>query len=157
MKLKYTTLLFSLAFLMLGVSCGAAAAPLPTYTPYPTYAPLPILTPEVIIKEVVVTATPTSAPTATPVPTPTPVPKATTVTPVPNIQILNHSSFSTKDIEKWIALAESKMKSRESRIFAFIYPVGKMKKPEKRIRSDYGDRVYREHEVLLSKDEKSRI
>ena len=84
---------------------------------------------------------------------PTPVPDGTTVTPVPNIQIVNFSSYPTEDIEKWIALAESKMKSRKSRIFTFIYPVGEMNKPEKRIRSDYADRVFREHEVLLSQDE----
>jgi len=78
---------------------------------------------------------------------PTPTPKPTT-----NMRIINYSHYPTSDIEKWVDLAESKMKSRESRIFAFIYPVGKLKEPEKRIRSDYADRVFREHHVLLSKD-----
>jgi len=79
--------------------------------------------------------------------------EATTAIPVPNIQIVNYSSFSTKDIHEWVGLAESKMKSRKANIFAFIYPVGKVNEPEKRIRSDYADRVHREHEVLLSQDE----
>ena len=71
----------------------------------------------------------------------------------PNIKIINYSHYQTSGIEKWVNLAESKMKSRKSRIFAFIYPVGKLKEPEKRIRSDYADGVFREHEVLLSQDE----
>ena len=102
---------------------------------------------------------------ATDVATPTEVPFTPTITSastlnssltptlVPNIEIINYSGFSKQAIKKWVALAESKMKSRESRIFAFIYPVGKMKTPEKRIRSDYANRVFREHDVLLSKDE----
>ena len=71
----------------------------------------------------------------------------------PNVEIVNYSRFSTEAIEKSVALVESKMKSRESRVFVFIYPVGKMKTPETRIRSDYADRVFRQHDVLLSKDE----
>ena len=75
------------------------------------------------------------------------------VIPPTGIKIINYSHYPTSDIEKLVDLAESKMKSRESRIFAFIYPVGKMKEPEKRIRSDYADRVFREHDILLSKDQ----
>ena len=72
---------------------------------------------------------------------------------VPNIEIVNYSRFQTEEIEKLVAVAESKMKSRESRVFAFIYPVGKMKTPETRIRSDYADRVFSQYDVLLSKAE----
>ncbi|MQF82846.1 hypothetical protein FIM02_01635, partial [SAR202 cluster bacterium AD-802-E10_MRT_200m] len=79
------------------------------------------------------------------------VPTITTLEP--SIKLINHSSYQTENIEKWIALAESKMESRESRIFAFVYPVGKLNEPKKRIRSDYADRVFQEHEVLLSQDE----
>ena len=75
----------------------------------------------------------------------------------PNVEIVNYSRFSTEAIEKSVALVESKMKSRESRVFVFIYPVGKMKTPETRIRSDYADRVFRQHDVLLSKDETESI
>jgi hypothetical protein len=76
-----------------------------------------------------------------------------TATLEPSIKLINHSSYRTENIEKWITLAESKMESRESRIFAFIYPVGKPSESEQRVRSDYADRVFREHEVLLSQDE----
>jgi len=77
-----------------------------------------------------------------------------TLTLVPDIQLVNYSSFSTEDIERWIALGESKMASRESRIFVFIYPLGKVYEPEKIIvGTDYASGVYREHEVLLSQDE----
>ena len=72
---------------------------------------------------------------------------------VPNIEIVNYSRFQTEEIEKLVAVAESKLKSRESRVFAFIYPVGKMKTPETRIRSDYADRVFSQYDVLLSKAE----
>jgi hypothetical protein len=85
-------------------------------------------------------------------PTPSPIPPAPPA-PVPSVKLINYSSYQTEDIEKWIALAESKMQSRKSRIFTVIYPVGEMKKPETRIRSDYADGYYREHEVLLSQDE----
>ena len=78
---------------------------------------------------------------------------SSTTTHAPGIELVNYSSYPTEDIKEWIALAESKMKSRKSRIFVFIYPVGKLQEPEIRIRSDYADRVFREHEVLLSEDE----
>tara|TARA_Y100000590_G_scaffold282628_1_gene317937 strand:+ start:697 stop:2181 length:1485 start_codon:yes stop_codon:yes gene_type:complete len=87
-----------------------------------------------------------------PYPTYTPMPS----TPMsPKIQLINLSSYPTDDIEEWIALAESKMKSRKSRIFTFIYPVGEMKKPEKLIvGTKYAaDAGYREYEILLSQDE----
>ena len=82
-----------------------------------------------------------------------------TSTPMPpTIQVINLSSYPTDDIQEWIALAESKMKSRKSRIFTFIYPVGKMKKPEKSIvDTNYASGVHREHEVLLSQDEMETI
>ena len=57
-----------------------------------------------------------------------------TATLAPSVKLVNYSSYPTEDIEEWIALAESKMKSRKSRIFTFIYPVGEMKNPETRIR-----------------------
>ena len=63
-------------------------------------------------------------PTATAIPEPT-------ATPAPSIELVNYSSYPTEDIEEWIALAESKMKSRKSRIFVVIYPLGEMNKPEK--------------------------
>ena len=34
------------------------------------------------------------------------------------------------------------MKSRESRILLFIYPVGEIKRPEESVRSDYADGVF---------------
>ena len=46
------------------------------------------------------------APTAVPPPTYTPVP---TATQAPSVELINYSSYPTEDIEKWIALAESKM------------------------------------------------
>ena len=84
--------------------------------------------------------------------TSTPIPS----TPMsPTIQLINLSSYPTDDIEEWIGLAESKMKSRKSKIFTFIYPVGEMKKPEKLIvGTNYAaDAGYREYEILLSQDE----
>ena len=89
--------------------------------------------------------------------TPTTTVAQSTPTPtfilVPNIEIVNYSRFQTEEIDKLVAVAESKMKSRESRVFAFIYPVGKMKTPETRIRSDYADREFSQYDVLLSKAE----
>ena len=38
----------------------------------------------------------------------------------PSIMLINYSSYPTKDIEFWIQIAESKMASRTSNIFAFI-------------------------------------
>ena len=53
-------------------------------------------------------------------------------------------------MKQWINLAESKMKSRKSRILFFIYPVGEIKRPEESVRSDYADSVFMKHEVLLT-------
>lgn len=80
-------------------------------------------------------------------------PESRTKNLAPSIQIVNYSRHSTDDIENWVAFAESKMQSRGSRIFVLIYPVGAQIEPEKRIRSDYADQVFREHEVLLSGDQ----
>lgn len=85
--------------------------------------------------------------------TPIPPQHSSTATTALGIELVNYSSYPTEDIGEWITLAESKMKSRKSRIFVFIYPVGKFQEPEIRIRSDYADRVFREHEVLLSEYE----
>ncbi len=80
-------------------------------------------------------------------------PSTPTSTAVPGYELINYSSYQSKDIQKWVELAESNMKSRKSKIFLVIYPVGKMKTPEKRIiDTDYASGVYREHEVLLSQD-----
>ena len=100
----------------------------------------------------------TPIPTATPTPTHTPTPTATPTPIPPTIQVINLSSYPTDDIQEWIAFAESKMKSRKSRIFTFIYPVGEMKKPEKSVvGTHYASGVHREHEVLLSQDEMETI
>ena len=130
--IRYIALLTTM--LLLTVSCSGASD-----TKTAQVATL-ALTPT----EVAPTPTATSAPTLN---------SSLTPTLVPNIEIVNYSGFSKQAIEEWVALAESKMKNRKSRIFAFIYPVGKLKTPEKRIRSDYADRVFQEHDVLLSKDE----
>ena len=149
MNLKLVRLIvISSMLLVLMTGCGGDSEPLPTSTPYPTYTPVAILSPEVM--EISVTATP--VPTSTPVQKATEAPPDSQHPPV-DIQIVNLSSYSNKDIEQWVSLAASKMKSRESRILGFIYPIGEMKKPETRIRSDYADGYYREHEVMLSKDE----
>ena len=71
----------------------------------------------------------------------------------PEIKIINYTDYSISDLENWIYLAESKMKSRRARIFLFIYPVGEMKRPEEPVRSDYADRVFRAHEVLLTQSD----
>lgn len=69
------------------------------------------------------------------------------------IKIINYTDYSISDLENWIYLAESKMKSRRARILFFIYPVGERKRPEKPVRSDYADRVFVEHEVLLTQND----
>jgi len=66
------------------------------------------------------------------------------------IEIINYTDYSISDLENWIYLAESKMKSRRARILFFIYPVGDLKRPEEPVRSDYADRVFLAHEVLLT-------
>ena len=69
------------------------------------------------------------------------------------IKIINYTDYSSSDLENWIYLAESKMKSRKARILLFIYPVGEIKRPEEPVRSDYADRVFRAHEVLLTQSD----
>ena len=99
-----------------------------------------------------------SSATATPLPRTIRTSPTATATPLPvmvipredSIKIINYTKYATTDLENWIYLAESKMKSRRARIFLFIYPVGEMKKPEEPIRSDYADQVFRAHEVLLN-------
>ena len=70
-----------------------------------------------------------------------------------SIKIINYTKYQTTDLEEWINLAASKMKSRESRILLFIYPVGEIKRPEESVRSDYADGVFMKHEVLLTQNE----
>ena len=43
---------------------------------------------------------------------------------VPGIEIINYSRYSTKVIEEWVALVESKMKDRRTSVLFNIYPVG---------------------------------
>jgi len=69
------------------------------------------------------------------------------------IEIINYTDYSISDLENWIYLAESKMKSRRARILLFIYPVGDLKRPEEPVRSDYADRVFMAHEVLLNQND----
>ena len=71
----------------------------------------------------------------------------------PSIMLINYSSYPTKDIEFWIQIAESKMASRTSNIFAFIYPVGKQIEPFAPVKSHYADGVFGKHEVLLKPEE----
>ena len=71
----------------------------------------------------------------------------------PSIMLINYSSYPTKDIEFWIQIAESKMASRTSNIFAFIYPVGKQIEPFSPVKSHYADGVFGKHEVLLKPEE----
>jgi len=73
------------------------------------------------------------------------------------IKIINYTDYSINDLENWIYLAESKMKSRKARILFFIYPVGEMKRPEEPVRSDYADQVFVEHEVLLTQNDIEKI
>jgi hypothetical protein len=73
------------------------------------------------------------------------------------IKIINYTQYPTVDIKEWISLSESKMKSRESRILTFIYPLGKIKKPEKEMRSDYADRAFKQHDVLLTSQQIEQI
>ena len=67
-----------------------------------------------------------------------------------SIKIINLTNYKTTELKQWINLAESKMKSRKSRILFFIYPVGEIKRPEESVRSDYADSVFMKHEVLLT-------
>ncbi|CAI8291694.1 MAG: Uncharacterised protein [Chloroflexota bacterium] len=69
--------------------------------------------------------------------------------PTGTITILNYSSYSTQDISKWVAYAESKMASRKSNILAWIYPVGDMIRPEQEIE----DMPFIKHEVVLKNSE----
>lgn len=69
------------------------------------------------------------------------------------IALINYTDYATKDLESWIQLASSKMKTRKSRIFAFIYPVGERKEPEETIRSDHADNVFAKHEVLITQSQ----
>ena len=43
---------------------------------------------------------------------------------MPGIEIINYSRYSTKVIEEWVALVESKMKDRRTSVLFNIYPVG---------------------------------
>ena len=70
-----------------------------------------------------------------------------------SIKIINYTKYETSDLEEWVNLAASKMKSREARILLFIYPVGEIKRPEQSVRSDYADSVFMKHEVLLTQKE----
>ena len=119
----------------------------------------PALTPTPIPVAISFTPTPKPKPTSTRIrPNWTPVPVITpwpTATPTPTatdwlskIEILNYSSYRTSDIEEWVTLAESKMKDRSSSIFAFIYPVGKIKIPEQP-----AGRHFNQHEIMLSQNE----
>jgi hypothetical protein len=69
--------------------------------------------------------------------------------PSAKITILNYSSYSTDDINKWASFAESKMATRKSNILAWIYPVGKLILPEQEIRGD----PFMKHEVILTSSE----
>ncbi|HCG90584.1 MAG TPA: hypothetical protein DEZ08_01920 [Dehalococcoidia bacterium] len=66
--------------------------------------------------------------------------------PSAKITILNYSSYSTDDINRWVALAESKMSTRKSNILAWIYPVGELILPEQEIRGD----PFMKHSVILT-------
>ena len=120
--------------------------------PKPTVAPMPQEFESKL-------STPTSTPTSTPISIPISIPTSTPTVisnPIPNpittptITILNYSDYPTNDIKKWVTLAESKMQSRKSNIFSFIYPVGNRKNPEQLIRSDYADRIFSQHDRLLT-------
>lgn len=78
---------------------------------------------------------------------PPPTPKSELIT------LINYTDYATKDLESWIQLASSKMKTRKSRIFSFIYPVGERKDPEETIRSDYADNVFSKHEVMITQSQ----
>tara|TARA_A100001037_G_scaffold269084_1_gene263007 strand:+ start:1656 stop:2918 length:1263 start_codon:yes stop_codon:yes gene_type:complete len=67
----------------------------------------------------------------------------------PKITILNYSSYSTKDINKWVSYAESKMASRKSNILAWIYPVGDLVLPEQEVEG----MPFIKHEVVLRQPE----
>jgi hypothetical protein len=64
-----------------------------------------------------------------------------------NIIIVNKSSFPTKILKEWSNIASSKMASRESNIFVFIYDVGEIIEPIQ----EFGPGAL--HQVLMSPNE----
>ena len=64
-----------------------------------------------------------------------------------NITIINKSSFPTKVLKEWSNFASSKMASRESNIFVYIYDVGKIIEPIQ----EFGPGAL--HQVLMSPKE----
>ena len=68
-------------------------------------------------------------------------------------EIVNYSSYSTSDIEEWVQLAESKMKTRRANVIAFIYPVGNPNRPEQPIEGT----PFNAYEVLLQGEEVEAI
>jgi len=144
----------SVVLLMWAVACSSGESEhQPTATTVDIEATVDAGVATAIASQLAATIKPSPTSTKVPASTATPA-EAKMVASIPTIQLVNYSSFSTDDIEKWIDLTESRMASRKSRIFVFIYPLGKVKEPEKRIvGTDYASGVYREQTVLLSQDE----
>ena len=126
------------------------SAPTPTSVP-PTATPVP--------------PSPTLVPTATPVPpsptpvppSPTPVPPAPTPVGSATVTILNYSSYETSVVKNLVDRSTDKMKSRESNILVYLYDIGAQKIPEQPIRSDYADKVFSKHEVLMTQDKIDKL
>jgi len=72
-------------------------------------------------------------------------------TTVPNITLINYSSFATTDLQEWVNFAESKMANRTASILAFIFPVGESL--ERRI----NDTPFYAHQVMLTQGEINSI
>lgn len=113
-------------------------------------------TPQAATKQKAITTK--SKPAATPVPSASADSKKS-ISPKDSadITIINLTEYRTDDIWTWIRLAESKMATRKSRIFAFIYPVGELIRPEMTVRSDYADNAFAKHEVLISQEQINSI
>ena len=69
------------------------------------------------------------------------------------LQFINYTNFSTDMILDYLNLAEAQMASRQSSVFAFIYPVGKFIKEG----GDFNGLPFNTHEVVLSEEQIDEI